>query len=132
MKPDKKLYEDQGKVWNEAAKHLQSLLSGHAFVKEAHVWASLAEGRFGIYKSPFKGEKASDIDLVVVVKEPFKLPKEWKFTGVQKSWFDLYRLGHFDYEGNRHRIDGLVVIPSRHDLGKMREALKGRSKQLRV
>ncbi len=132
MKPNKKLYESQEDVWREAAKHLESILSKCDSIKEAYVWASLAEGKFGTYEELYKGQTGSDIDLVIVVKEPFELPKEWKDTKVKKSWFDLYHLGNFDYKGNKHQIDGLVVIPSKHDVEKMKEALKGRSKRIYV
>jgi len=132
MKPNKRVYENQDDIWKEASKFLESILSKCDSVKEAYVWASLAEGKFGVYEESYRGQTGSDIDLVIVVKEPFELPKEWKFTKIQKSWFDLYHLGHFEYKGNKHQIDGLIVIPSKHDLSKMQEALKGRSKRVYV
>ena len=128
MKPSKRLYENQEDILEEASKYLRLVLSKCNSVKEAYVWASLAEGKFGVYEEPYRGQTGSDIDLVIVVNEPFELPKEWKFTKVHKSWFDLYHIGFFNYKRNIHQIDGLIVIPSRHDLNKMRTAIKGRSK----
>lgn len=132
MKPNKQLYDNQAEVWKTASKFLESILSKCDSVKEAYVWASLAEGKFGIYDKPYRGQTGSDIDLVIIVDEPFNLPKDWKFTNVHESWFDLYKIGSFDYKGNKHQIDGLVVIPSKHDINKMREAIKGRSKKVYV
>lgn len=78
--------------------------------KKAIVWASL-------------------IDLVIVVDEKYSLPEEWHWTGVSKSWFDLYTdMGEFTHEGHKHKVDGLLVFPSRHDLNKMEESLKDRSR----
>ena len=94
------------------------------------MWASLAEGKFGIYEKPYRNQVGSDIDLVVVMKEPINIPKDWKFTKVEKSWFDLYHLGHFEHQGHKHQIDGLIVIPSKHDLSKMTKSLKDRSKKI--
>lgn len=130
MKPPKILYENQKDVWNKAKIHLKKLIADCNSVKEAYVWASLAEDKFGIYEKPYNGQTGSDIDLVIIMKEPFNLPKNWKFTKVKKQWFDLYHLGHFKHEGHQHQIDGLVVIPSKHDLSKMKKSLEGRSKKI--
>ena len=130
MKPNKKIYDNRKDVWKEASKYLDSILSKCNSIKEAYVWASLAEEKFGIYDEPYRGQTCSDIDLVLVMNEPVNIPKEWNFTNVEKSWFDLYHLGYFEYQGNKHQIDGLIVIPSKHNLNKMQEALKGRSKKL--
>ncbi|MBN1159807.1 MAG: hypothetical protein JXA43_01050 [Candidatus Diapherotrites archaeon] len=130
MKPAKILYEDQEDVWNKARKRLLQILAKCKTVEEAYVWASLAEGQFGLYEQPYRNQLGSDIDLVVVMREPPEIPKDWNFTKVEKKWFDLYDIGFFEYEGNIHKIDGLIVIPSKHDLAKMKEALEGRSKRI--
>ena len=130
MKPPKILYENQEDVWDKAEVSLKKLLSNCNSVKEAYVWASLSEGKFGIYEKPYKNQIGSDIDLVIVMKEPINIPKNWKFVNVEKSWFDLYHLGYFEYKGNKHQIDGLIVIPSKHDLSKMKESVKGRSRKI--
>ena len=130
MKPQKILYKNQNDIWNKAEAHLKKLLLNSNHVKEAYVWASLAEGKFGIYEEPYKNQIGSDIDLVVVLENYNDIPKDWKFTKVEKSWFDLYKLGYFEYNGNKHQIDGLIVIPSKHDLEKMKKALAGRSKKI--
>jgi hypothetical protein len=130
MKPSKILYENQEDVWNKAEANLQKLLAICDTVKEAYVWASLAEGKFGIYEEPYRGQIGSDIDLVIVMEEPMNIPKDWKFTKVEKSWFDLYHLGYFEHEGHKHQIDGLIVIPSKHDLSRMKKSLEGRSRKI--
>lgn len=130
MKPQKIIYQNQKDVWDNAQIYLKKILSACKCVKEAYVWASLAEGKFGVYDKPYRNQTCSDIDLVIVLNEPANIPKAWKFTGVEKSWFDLYHLGYFEYQGNKHQIDGLIVIPSKHDLDKMKKSLEGRFKKI--
>ena len=130
MKLPKILYENQEDVWNKAEDYLKKLLSNCDTVKEAYVWASLAESKFGVYEKPYRGQIGSDIDLVIVMKEPIDIPKDWKFTKVEKSWFDLYHLGYFEYEGHKHQIDGLIVIPSKHNIDGMKKSLEGRSRKI--
>ena len=129
-KPPKILYKNQEDVWNKAEVYLKKLLSNCDSVKEAYVWASLAENKFGLYEKPYRGQIGSDIDLVIVMTEPMHIPKDWKFTKVKKSWFDLYHLGYFEYQDNKHQIDGLIVVPSRHNIKNMKKSLKERSRKI--
>lgn len=129
-KPPKKLYSDQEDVWNKAEKFLKNLLNDSKTVKEAHVWASLAEGKFGVYERPYKDQIGSDIDFVIVMNEPADIPKNWKFADFGTAWFDLYKLGDFEYQNNKHQIDGLIVFPSKHNVDRMKERLKGMSKKI--
>lgn len=129
MKPKKIIYEDQQEVWREAEKFLQSIVKDKPAVKKAIVWASLAEGKFGLYEEEYQGMEGSDIDLVLIMDEEEIVPEEWAYTGVSKSWFDLYtKLGKFKYKGHIHKVDGLLVFPSRHDMQKMEASLAGRSR----
>lgn len=132
MKPQKILYKNQKEVYQKAVIYLKKLLRECKCVKEAHIWASLAEGKFGVYEKPCRNQTCSDIDLVIVLNEneQIKLPKTWKFTKVEKSWFDLYNLGYFEYRGNKHQIDGLLVMPSKHNLVEMKKSLQGRSRKI--
>jgi len=123
-------YKNQEKVQKEAFSFLHKLVSKELCVKEAYVWASLAEGTFGIYEEEYNGRTCSDIDLVIIIDENYPLPKEWKYTTVDKSWFSLYNLGYFHYKNNKHEIGGLLVFPSKHNLDKMHNALKGRYKKI--
>jgi len=132
MKPKKIIYENQAEVWGNAKKYLLNLISNQPCVKEAIVWASLAEGTFGVYEEEYRGQEGSDIDLVLIIDEEYPIPKQWKFTKIKKSWFDLYSLGKFVHIGHIHNIDGLLVFPSRHNLEKMKSSLKGRSKIIYV
>src|SRR5258708_40073494 len=99
-KPNKILYENQENIWETARQFLIEIVSNKPAVHEALVWASLAEGNFGLYEHEHRGQEGSDIDLVVIVDEKFKLPEGWKFTNVEKSCFDLYRVGKFTYQGH--------------------------------
>lgn len=130
MKPPKILYKDQKDVWNKAEKFLKDLLKDSTTIKEAYAWASLAEGKFGIYEKPYKNQIGSDIDFVIVMNEPIDIPKTWKSANFETAWFDLYRLDDFVYQKNKHQIDGLIVIPSKHNIDRMRERLKGMSKKI--
>jgi len=90
-KSEKTLYPDQEKVWDEAKNFLVEKVRGRPVVQEALVWASLAEGKFGLYEHEHRGQEGSDIDLVVITDEDYAVPEDWKFTTVEKSCFDLYR-----------------------------------------
>ena len=50
MKPKKIIYKDQKDVWNKAETYLKKILSKCDCIKEAYVWASLAENKFGLYE----------------------------------------------------------------------------------
>jgi len=130
MKPKKTLYKNQEDACNKATSYLKTVLSKSKSVKEAYIWASLAEGKFGIYNKPYRDQTGSDIDLVIVMNEPISIPSDWKSTEIEESWFTLYHLGYFEYQGNKHRIDGLVVIPSKHDINMMKQLLKGRARKI--
>ena len=130
VKPTKILYEDQKELWEKASSYILKLIKNQPCVKEAYIWASLAEGQFGIYEEEYQGRLASDIDLVIVLNENESIPKSWKYLHVEKSWFKLYKLGIFEYKGNAHPIDGLLVSPSIHDIRRMKEMLDRRSKRL--
>ena len=129
-KPEKILYQNQNEIWEQAKGHLVDIVKDEPVVKEALVWASLAEGKFGLYQEKYREQEGSDIDLVVITDENYEIPQEWKFTTVEKSCFDLYRLGKFTYEGHQHPIDGLIVFPSRHNLQEVRDMLSDRSKSI--
>lgn len=129
-KPEKTLYENQAEIWETAKKVLVEMVEDKPVVQEALVWASLAEGKFGLYEQEYRGQEGSDIDLVIITDENYELPPEWKFTTVEKSCFDLYRVGKFMHEGHKHPIDGLIVFPSRHSLQEVRDMLADRSKSI--
>ena len=69
MKPNKIIYEDQQAVWKEAEQFLLTLIKDKSAVKKAIVWASLAEGTFGLYEEEYQGMEGSDIDLVLLIDE---------------------------------------------------------------
>ncbi len=129
-KPRKILYENQEAIWKNAKEFLTQIVTDKPVVQEALVWASLAEGKFGLYEHEYDGREGSDIDLVVILDEAFAIPKDWSFTTVKKSCFDLYHIGKFVHEGHRHPIDGLLVFPSRHSLQEVRDMLADRSKSI--
>lgn len=129
-KPNKILYENQDEVWGKAKDFLIEKVKDEPCVQEALVWASLAEGKFGLYEEEYKGQEGSDIDLVIIVDESHPIPRDWSFTTIEKSCFDLYHLGKFVHEGHKHPIDGLVVFPSRHDLQEVRDMLAFRSRSI--
>lgn len=129
-KPNKILYENQENIWENAKQFLIEIVSSKPAVQEALVWASLAEGKFGLYEHEHSGQEGSDIDLVVILDDNFKIPESWKFTNVEKSCFSLYRVGKFSYQGHIHPIDGLLVFPSKHNLQEVRDMLADRSKSI--
>ncbi len=75
MKPKKILYENQDKVLEKASKYLIELIRNEPCVKKAFIWASLAEGKFGVYEKEYSGRFLSDIDLVIILEEAAEIPK---------------------------------------------------------
>ena len=55
-KPEKTVYENQNDVWKEAEKFLNELINDKPVVQEALVWASLAEGKFGLYEHEYRDQ----------------------------------------------------------------------------
>ena len=131
-KPEKTLYKNQEKIWDKAKRFLIKMVADEPVVQEALVWASLAEGKFGLYDHEYRGQEGSDIDLIIITDEKFRVPESWKFTTIEKSCFDLYRIGKFVHEKNVHLIDGLLVFPSRHNLQEVRDMLADRGRSIYV
>lgn len=130
-KPPKIEYEDQDMVYEKARDFLVEKVATIEAVDEAIIWGSLADRKFGNYSHPHHdGRTGSDIDLVLILdkeKEEFKLPDDWYFTTVEKSCFDLYSSREkFVHKGHKHKIDGLVVFPSKHSLQEVRDMIGDR------
>lgn len=131
MKPEKKIYENQEEAFEKFRYYILPHLKKIPAVKEAVVWASLAEGKFGVYDKEFKGHIGSDVDLVILLDEGVNFPKEFKDIEGHKSWFDGYinkKFRDFNYEGKNHKVDLLVV--KRDELERAKASLKGRIKPL--
>lgn len=130
-KPQKKLYEDQKDAFERFRKFIVPYLKKIPEIKEASIWASLAEGKFGTYEKEFNGQIGSDVDLVLLLEDNSKIPASFKNLKVDKSWFSGYMnksFRHFNYHGNNHLVDILLVKPEKIDL--VKERMKGRSKFL--
>ncbi len=130
-KPPKKVYENQEDAFEKFNQFILPRLRKIPEVKEALVWASLAEGTFGTYVKEYRGQTGSDVDLIILLDEGHEIPKEFRDIECHKSWFDVYidkRFRHFDYKGNDHKVDLLVV--KRSELEKAKSRLKGRIKPI--
>jgi predicted nucleotidyltransferase len=130
-KPPKKVYADQKDAFEKFKEFILPYLKHMPEVKEAVVWASLAEGKFGTYEREHKGHTGSDVDLVILLEEGKEVPKEFKDLDVHKSWFDGYldkKFRHFEYKGNNHEVDVLLI--KRGKLEAAKERLKSRSKPI--
>jgi len=130
-KPEKKIYENQEDVFEEFNRFILPYLTEIPEIKEAVIWASLAEGKFGTYAKEYRGHTGSDVDLIILLGKGQKIPKEFRDIKCHKSWFDGYinkKFRHFDYKGNDHKVDLLVV--KRCELEKAKSSLKGRIKPL--
>ena len=130
-KPQKKVYENQADAFEKFNQFILPYLRKIPEVKEAVVWASLAEGTFGLYDREFRGHVGSDVDLVILLDKGVNVPKEFKDIECHKSWFDGYidkKFRDFNYKGKNHKVDLLVV--KRDELERAKASLKGRIKQL--
>lgn len=132
-KPKKIVYPNQKDTFEKFRKFILPYLKEIPEIKEARIWASLAEGKFGTYEEEFRGQTGSDVDLVLLLEEGKEPPKEFKDINVHKSWFNGYidkRFRHFDYDGNDHQVDVLLVRRDKIDVA--REKLRGRCKGIYV
>ena len=132
-KPKKTIYPNQKDAFEKFRKFILPHLRKIPEIKEAMIWASLAEGKFGTYEREYREHTGSDVDLVLLLEEGKDIPEAFKDLEVHKSWFDGYlnkSFRHFDYDGNDHKVDVLVVKRDKLDVAK--ESLKGRSKRLYV
>ncbi len=130
-KPSKKVYENQADAFEKFNQFILPHLKEIPEIKEAVVWSSLAEGKFGTYAKEHRGHTGSDVDLVILLGKGQKIPKQFKDIECHKSWFDGYiskKFRHFDYLGNDHKIDVLVI--KRDALEKAKASLKRRIKPL--
>jgi predicted nucleotidyltransferase len=130
-KPPKKIYENQEEAFEEFRKFITPYLKKIPEVEEAVVWASLAEGKFGTYAREHRGHTGSDVDLVVLLGKGKKIPKGFRDMECHKAWFDGHickEFRHFDYLGNDHKVDVLLV--KREELEKAKTRMKGRIKSL--
>ncbi|MDP7521165.1 MAG: nucleotidyltransferase domain-containing protein [Candidatus Pacearchaeota archaeon] len=122
-KPPKYVYPNQELVLKRFDKFITPYLKVNPFFERVWVWGSLAKGTFGIYKTPYKKQEGSDIDLLVEVNEKFKIPKElrelkeWTKTRTYSRAF--YSKINFNnkissLKSINHKVDFICHFPSKH------------------
>jgi len=110
MKTEKEIYKNQKEVHDQIVDFVKSNLTKD--IKEAYLVGSSTTQSFGKYFKKQRYHEGSDIDLVVMVEEN-KIPKNWKYLGVEKSWWKLYRGGSVKINETIHKADLMVVKPGK-------------------
>jgi len=117
MKPEKEIYKNQREVHDKIIDFVKSNLTKD--IKEAYLVGSSTTQGFGRYVRKHENHEGSDIDLVVIVEEN-KIPKNWKYLGVEKDWWKLYRGGSIKINKTIHKADFMVVKPGKESLAHKR------------
>jgi hypothetical protein len=75
-KPDKRVYPDQDEVARSVRGELEPYVRRHPYFMSVSLWGSLAKRAFGVFREPYLGHIASDIDLLAEVDEKHPIPGE--------------------------------------------------------
>ena len=75
QKPEKIIYDNQKLILNKIVDFIRTILNEN--VKEAYLFGSVVNGKFGKYAENYKSHEGSDIDLIVFIKNR-KVPNNWK------------------------------------------------------
>ena len=81
-RPKKEIFskERQKIILREIKKYINNHLPPKTKLYKKRLFGSLAKGKFGKYiNGKWKGRTFSDIDVLFVVDDNFKAPKEWQF-----------------------------------------------------
>jgi len=122
MEKEKIIYDNQEKVLEKVILFLKSFLNED--IREAYLFGSIVEKRFGKYIKKYKVHNGSDIDLIVFLAEG-NILKNWKNLNTEKSWWKLYRGGKIEINGTIHKIDVLVVKKDMEEIAKKSKIFEG-------
>lgn len=94
MKPPKENYPNQQSVWEKATKYLVDTFSTEPCVRELTVWASLAEGTFGLYKDFYEPLWYSLTELPGTLLYPLEI-RDWLIEDVKNGFSSTTREATF-------------------------------------
>ena len=94
-RPEKEVFsiERQEEIKKEVVEFVNENLVPHPKINKIILFGSLAKGEFGKYKEEYKNRIYSDIDLLLLVENDYKVPGDWKihFEGNPDLEGDLYK-----------------------------------------
>jgi predicted nucleotidyltransferase len=113
IKPKKILYQNQKEIFLSVLENIKKLL--HKVKCNAYLVGSITKEKFGTYEKPWKGEKGSDVDLIIKIKKE-NIPKKWIQLNEERDWWNLYSLGKIKIEQNDHHINAMVVKKNKENM----------------
>ena len=89
-RPHKDVFSDekQALILREMKKFIYANLPAGTRLHLKRLFGSLAKGTFGKYKGIWKGREFSDVDILFVVDDDFRVPRKWKvhFVAKKRDW----------------------------------------------
>lgn len=123
IKPQKKNYKNQREIRaiakRDALKKLNSLAKE---IKEIYLAGDILTGQFGFYNSPYKRYKGSTIEIYIVPKKSFKIPKEWKISLITSD-VKKYEIGEIKINNRKHKIN-VTIINNSNEINKIKYKTK--------
>jgi len=100
--PKKNIYKNQEEIKEEIKAYLMEKFADIS--KKIYISGDLITGKFGYYNRPYKRYKGSTIELYVILKANFKIPREWKICLFNKNT-RKYEAGDIILENTKHKIN---------------------------
>lgn len=88
---------EQKRIFERAKRYVLEDLLPNPKIDKIALFGSLAKGTFGKYEKPYKGRSYSDIDVLLLVEDDFKPPKEWELHFSCKM-YDVFNITRLDDE----------------------------------
>lgn len=94
-RPEKEVFpsERQEEIKEEVKEFVNENLIPHLKINKIVLFGSLAKGEFGKYEEKYQDRIYSDVDLLLMVENDFKVPEDWEihFEGRPELEGDLYK-----------------------------------------
>ena len=86
---------EQRKILKKAKDFILKDLLPNDKINKIIVLGSIVKGTFGRYEKAFKKRRYSDIDVLLLVENDFKVPKRWK-THLKSHLYNVYDIRKLD------------------------------------
>jgi len=109
QKPKKTIYENQEEILRTIVKELKEKYLKN--FSKAYLTGSLVSKKFGKYEKEYEGYLGSDIDIAAIPNK--RIPKSWRYKGINHEWNNEYHIGEIKINENLHPIN--LMIPLKND-----------------
>lgn len=124
---------EQSKILKKTKSFVLKDLLPNEKINKIILFGSMAKGTFGRYEKSYKNRTYSDIDILLLVEDDFKVPKKWKphYQGKLYNMYNIRRLHNrflvqymvcrkASYKNKKHQIEAekwgvpLLLSKSKH------------------